>query len=289
MKDLLRKSHEKKCNYCKKKVIEAVQCEKCNAYYHWSCSERVKIANNDGKFECCRDAEKSEVRQSNRRKNSEKSEILLGEMDEGKLKNIIKQSFQQFLTPVETKMDKKFDNLEQSVQFVSDSFEELKRKFEAVLGETKELRKENNMLRDRIKVLELISDEQEVKERSNNIIIGGVPKQPEENTANIIESILSALNVQTNNNNQCMESFRMGKSENGPILAKFSNQQIKKTILKKIRERKGLKLSECELRSKQSDKNKKIYLNEDLPVNKRNLFKKVRDFKREKKLRLLSV
>lgn len=113
--------------------------------------------------------------------------------------------------------------------------------------------------------------EQEVKERSNNIIIGGVPKQPEENTTNIIESILSALNAQTNIN-QCMESFRMGKSGNGPILAKFSNQQIKKTILKKIKERKGLKLSECELRSKQSDKNKKIYLNEDLPVSEQEKF-----------------
>lgn len=280
MADVLKKSLEKKCNYCKKKVIEAVQCEKCNTNYHSSCSERVKIANNDGKFFCCHNAEKSEVRQSKQRKNSEKIKILIGEMDETKLKNIIKQSFQQFLAPVEAKLDQKFNSLEQSVQFMSDSFEEIKRKFEAVLNETKTLRKENSVLKDRIQILEQKFDELEVKERSNNLIINGIPKRPDENTNNIIQGILTAMNVQTNSI-QCVESFRMGKSESGPILAKFNNQQQKKDILQRIRERKGLKLSEYDPRCKPSEKNMKIYLNEDLPVNKRNLYKKVRDYKKE--------
>lgn len=280
MADDLGKNSEKKCKYCKKKVVEALQCVRCSAHYHPSCAGRVESASSSGKFVCCQSTEKSEVNKQTHSKLSEKTESEAPEMDENRLKSIIKQSFQQFLSPVESRIDQKFKNLEKSVQFMSDSFEDQKRKFENALSELQELKKENRGLKERIQVLETKFDELEVKERANNIIIDGVPLQSVDETGKIFTKILGAMNLQSKNY-QCVESFRLGKRDNGPIMVKLGQVQMKKEILKRIKECKGLKLKQCGLECENNGNDKKIFLNEDLPFGKRMLFKKVREYKRE--------
>lgn len=271
---------KKSVTTAKKKVIETSQCVKCKANYHPSCFGRVGSVKYDGKLVCCQQAEKSEVSQPKQRKKSENYGISLTEMDENKIKTIIKQAFNQYLPPFESKMEKKFNDLERCVQFMSDSFDDLKKKFDDVISQTKELRKENIMLKEKVQALEIKFDELEVKERADNIIIGGVPKQPEENTGTVVHKILTAMDIQ--GHIKCVESFRLGQGGNGPILAKFSDREMKKCIVNEIRRRKGLKLGECDLVYRPTERNNKIYLNDDLPINKRNLFKKVRDFRKEK-------
>lgn len=57
------------------------------------------------------------------KKKREKSEGLL-EMEEKKIKAIIKESIQYFFNPMESKTDKKFKEISDSVQYMSNSLDE---------------------------------------------------------------------------------------------------------------------------------------------------------------------
>lgn len=195
-------------------------------------------------------------------------------MDEKTLRNIIKESFQQFLNPVEKKIDKKLQELEKSVQFMSTSFEEQKLKFEEVLEELKIVKKENQDLKQRLQKMESKVDDMELKEKQNNIVVVGVPKQRNADTKIIMDKILTSMGLEEHKN-KVQESFRIKNVEDGPILVKFSSVDIKKEVIRKVKQLRGLKLNTCGL----SGEDRNIYLNEDLTIAKSSLFKKVREIK----------
>ncbi|XP_072375742.1 uncharacterized protein [Diabrotica undecimpunctata] len=120
-------------------------------------------------------------------------------------------------------------------------------------------------------------DDIEVREKENNIIVAGVPKQVNKSPIQIINKILRAMEVKIEEKD-IKECFRIKNQDDGPILVKFSNVQLKKDILKTIKQIKRITLNKCKLEGTE----RKIYLNEDLPLNKRLLFKKVRAIKRDK-------
>lgn len=267
---------EFKCKYCKKKVNEYIQCDNCKACYHSSCSTRVEIQSKSEKFICC-ETDKSEVRTTNStRKNSEKSGNFL-DMDENRLKEIIKESFIRFLNPVEQKIEKKINELGHSIQFMSESFEEQKRVFEIVLEDNKALQKENENLKMRMQTLEGRMEALEAAEKSKNLIVAGVPKQPNLDTVATIKKIFTSMQLQTSNN-EILESFRVNKSDGGPILVKMNNEQAKKDALKRIKDMKGITSKKCGL----DGDDKKIYFNEDMSLAKRVLFKATRDLRKQK-------
>lgn len=262
----------------KKKVVDSVNCYKYKASYHQSCAERVKTENSSGKFACCDSSEKSEVKIQKQRKNSEYSEKM-PDIDEKKLKAIIKETFQQNLGPVDIKMDKmnkKLTDLENSMQFMSNSFDEQKTSLDKALQELKELKKENIELRQRIGKMEARLDEIETKEKECNIIVAGIPKQTEPCLRKIVSKIITSMQVQIRDQS-ILECFRFGEKEEGPILVKLENVQLKKEVLKKIKTMKGTTIAKCGLEGQDNN----IYINEDLPVNRRLLFKEVRDFKKK--------
>ncbi|XP_072380808.1 uncharacterized protein [Diabrotica undecimpunctata] len=190
-------------------------------------------------------------------------------MDERKIKAVIKESFQQFLKPMEDNMTKKIQGLEDAMQFMSDSFEEQKTRFESVLEELKILKHENQEMKKRLQIIESKLDDIEVREKENNIIVAGVPKQVNKSPIQIMNKILRAMEVMIEERD-IKECFRMKNQDDGPILVKFSNVQLKKDVLKRIKQLKGITLNKCKLEGTE----RKIYLNEDLPLNKRLLFKK---------------
>lgn len=261
----------KKCKYCKKKVVDSLDCEKCNSSFHPSCGYQTKVVDSSGKVQCCENIEKSEVSSGNFRESGE----LLANMDEKRIKNIIRDSLQQFLSSFEKKIDKKFDDFEKSIQYMSDSFEEQKVKFESVLVEVTMLRKENETLKHRLQSLESKFDDLEVKGKENNIVVVGVPSQDDSDTGNIVSKIVTAMQIPIGKSD-IVDSFRLGRKEDGPILVKFRDHSMRKEILRKIKQMKGITNEKCHLKGE----NGRIYLNEDLPVNKRMLFKKARDIKK---------
>ena len=135
------------------------------------------VNNKEGKIICCENVPKSDVSSRKNRKNSEKNENWLTEMDEGKLKRMIDDAFKLYLGPFEKKIKKSFGELENAVQYMSDSFEEQKTKFEEIMKEVTTLRTENEALKMRVHRLEARMDDIDIKERATNLIIDGVPKQ----------------------------------------------------------------------------------------------------------------
>lgn len=198
-------------------------------------------------------------------------------MDEKKLRDIIKESFQQFLKPVEQKMGDNMNDIRKSIQFMSNAFEDQKKSFEKILLEIKTLRKENVELKKRINTLEDRLESMEVSERANNIILSGIPRQPELSTSKIAARIFKALKVPLTEGD-VLESYRVNKNEDGPMMVKLNNIQNKKDVLKSIKSMKGLTIKQCGF----VGTDRKLYINKDLPISKRDLFKKTRDTKKQK-------
>lgn len=193
------------------------------------------------------------------------------------MKNIIDLSLKQMFKPLESKLEKKFEDLEKSMNFISTCFEEQRAQFEKTLQEVKELKKENNILKHKVQQLEVKMDNIESKEKANNMIIVGVPKQVNMNEKQITHKILSSMNVQINEDD-VLECFRLTRVEDGPILAKLKNVHLKSEALRRIKQLKGTTINKCGLEGR----DRKIYLNDDLTIRKRELFKLVRDTKQKK-------
>lgn len=160
---------------------------------------------------------------------------------------------------------------------MSESFEEQKRVFEIVLEDNKALQKENENLKMRMQTLEGRMEALEAAEKSKNLIVAGVPKQPNLDTVATIKKIFTSMQLQTSNN-EILESFRVNKSDGGPILVKMNNEQAKKDALKRIKDMKGITSKKCGL----DGDDKKIYFNEDMSLAKRVLFKATRDLRKQK-------
>lgn len=159
---------------------------------------------------------------------------------------------------------------------MSNAFDEQKLALEKAMGEMKVIRKENESLKQQLQLLEAKFEDVEMKERTNNVIVTGVPPQTNPNTGRIMTKILTKMGLEEHENN-ILESFRLTKDQQAPILVKLKSAGMKKEIIRKIRQLKGIKVKACGLDGTDGQ----IYLNEDLPINKRNLFKRVRDFRRE--------
>lgn len=172
------------------------------------------------------------------------------------------------------KMDQKLDNLEQSVQFMSNAFEQQKKAYEDALGEVKMLKKENNQLKSRVQLLETSLDAMEQREKANNIIIVGVPKQTESNLQTITKKICTALDIKLDDQD-IRECYPLEKSDSRRILVKLENLAKKKQIMERVRQLRGATVRGCKLEGQDG----KIYFNDDMTVFKRQLFQKARELK----------
>ncbi|CAH1962596.1 unnamed protein product [Acanthoscelides obtectus] len=150
------------------------------------------------------------------------------------------------------------------------------RALESVLLENKTLKKETADLKKRLQMLEGRVEAFENKERTKNLIVAGVPKQTNLDIKGSIMKIFTAMQIQTTN--MVMESFRLDKNGEGPILLKMQSEQAKRDVIKRIKDLKGMSTRQCGLEG--SDR--KIYFNEDLPMSKRVLFKMARELKKQK-------
>lgn len=253
----------------------SLDCESCVTSYHPSCAQQAGVLNKNNKLICCVPRENSEVK-SDLNKNKK---ALCKNMDETKMRNIIKEVFAESFASFKKIIESEMKELRTSVQYMSDAFDDNKLATEEVVNEIRRLRQENVCLQKKVQLLENKINYQEQKEKQNNLIIVGVPKQPDD-IKKTVSKITVALQV-TKAEENITETFRIGKKEDGPIMVKFKNHEIKYEIIKNIRKTKGLKVSECGLLGK----NNNIYLNEDLTQNNQMLYKKAREVKKQKKFK----
>lgn len=160
---------------------------------------------------------------------------------------------------------------------MSDSFEDQKKSYEKALEEIKSLKNENTYLKNKVLLLETKFDTWEQKEKANNLIIVGIPKQTESNTTKITKRIFESMQIVISEGD-IKESYRINKQEDSMILVKFEKNGKKREIFRRVKEMKGLTVKKCGLEGK----DQKIYLNDDMTTIKRKLFQRARDLQREK-------
>ncbi|CAH0551330.1 unnamed protein product [Brassicogethes aeneus] len=162
--------NKKICKHCKKKVVLWLDCVNCGTSFYRSCEIQAKVTDKTEKVICCKQ-EKSEVI-------TEKEATM--ELDEKRLKMILESHLNKYFTPIKKSIDTEIMEFKKSVQYISDAFEEQKAATEEAIDEIKRLNEENVLLKSKINVLEVSTQEQ--KEKQNNLIVAGIPKQKEENT-----------------------------------------------------------------------------------------------------------
>lgn len=156
-------------------------------------------------------------------------------------------------------------------------FEEQKKELKKTNHEMKQLKNENIDIKARLNALEDKLNAQEQKEKQNNIIVSGVPLQPDENIQRVVGNIFNTIKVPLADN---MEMFRINKQEYAPILIKLHSHEEKIKLLKARKEVRGLRVQLCNL----TGRNNNIFFNEDLTAMNQALYKKCRDYKKENKM-----
>lgn len=197
-------------------------------------------------------------------------------MDERKLKSIVRDLFKEFFSPFKQSMQQEVNEIKNSVQYMSDKFEEQRNKMDEMLAEIKKLRDEKALLQQRVNLLERKMNTIEQKEKENNLVVVGIPKQNNEPRISI-EKVFQTMKVELTEED-IVDVYPINKNENALIIVKCKTYTIKEKIIKRIRELKGIKISECGL----DGGRKNIYFNDDLTQKNQILFKKVREFKKVK-------
>ena len=130
------------------------------------------MANNENKVNCCKQSGKTEV-------NKNEFDQKMEKISENKLKTIIKDLLGEFFNPIKKSLEVEMKELTESVQFLSNSFDDHKTKIEKVMKELKQIKRKNMDLKTKLNELERKINNQEQKEKQNNMIIRGVSKKNE--------------------------------------------------------------------------------------------------------------
>lgn len=205
-------------------------------------------------------------------------------MSEKQLKIIVRDLLAEQLSPFKKIVQEDVAEIKKSTQYMSDCFDEQKKRVDEFLKEIKRLREENKLLKDRVQDLEDKINISEQKGKEKNLVLVGIPKQTEEQPKKIIKKIFATLKPEINEND-IEETYRITKHEKAPILVKFKNYETKLKIVQKVKEMKGLKVQECGL----TGENKNIFFNDDLTKQNQQLFKKAREYKVNKGLKAAYV
>ena len=215
-------NEDDKCAICILKVKddeEALCCGDCIKWSHRIClnmSKTVykKLENSEEEWLCNPCKSKNNVSQNNSSGNN------------NKIKNKDNYTIGDIMLKL-NKMEQEMIGLRNSVTYMSNAFDEQKILFEKSVNEINSLKKENTSLKQRLDFLETKFEEQEQKEKTNNVVIVGVPKQNHPDTTKIVSSIFSTLQLSLSRDD-VRECYRLGKQGNGPILVKFYKQETKK-------------------------------------------------------------
>ncbi|KAL3281336.1 hypothetical protein HHI36_004543 [Cryptolaemus montrouzieri] len=107
-------------------------------------------------------------------------------MDHNTFKKLINDTITEVLFPFKQQMKIATKSMKESVQFMPDSYEEYRVTMENIKEQLKTISKENELLQNRITILETNNDNLEQKERSNNLVTTGIPKQKDEDVGKVV-------------------------------------------------------------------------------------------------------
>jgi len=245
------------CSVCNEDIFQGddIKCSKCKEYLHFSCggmreTNFRKLAKVNKEKWCCAKCKSSIINTS----------ITLEE--------------DSFVGSNET-----LSNLTVSVKFMSNQFDMFGKQLSEVLNSIKELKKENESLKEincKLNVdIGSLSKKINVLEQNAiicNVEIIGVPEQKNENCVEVVENIATKLGVKLS----VLNAFRMySKFSNRPkkIIAKLNSSENKQQLMEFAKKR---KLNTKHLNENWENGN--IFINNELTAFNRDLFFKTRMF-----------
>lgn len=246
-----------KCPICFKTCNNtyAIQCIKCTKWLHCDCINMNKaklkyyeqeIKNPKGDRWFC-DSCKSEVRG-----NENKTEIT----------NKINETSAKEVT---------LNDIMEKLQLMDHKQTELLKRYEEQLKVNDELRRDIDDLKAQ---LDEEKNKNEQKELENNILISGIPSNPNENLATVFRTINQSLKIDI----QGARCYRIGRGPNqaGTIKVCFESREDKENFMKAKKEIK-LTLSNTRLGTNDNE----IYVNHDLTKRNQYIFMMARRFKKD--------
>lgn len=166
------------------------------------------------------------------------------------------------------------NDIKQSLQFMSDSFEELKREYKVLHVSTGRLDSELKKSQTRMVGLENRVSHLEQELRSRNVVIMNVPREKDEVVKDIVSKIAGKLDVPLHPGDY--DCSRASRKQDSPIIVRLSSIDLKNRLLSKRRQVRDFKVTSCGL----SGADNVIYINEDLVPSAQLLFSVAREFKR---------
>lgn len=170
-------------------------------------------------------------------------------------------------------MTAKFSVLEKSIQFTSDILDDLQKTIKAVGQENERLRKEQNVLKGKVKgledqvhVLQQKIDNEELQKKSCNVVVVGLPGSPTDNLRKVFHKLRFAVQD---------EEYTILPLRTETQLVRFTKPELSKKLLELRKSIRVLDTKDCGI----DGETRRIYINEDLPKTTRDLLKKARELK----------
>uniref|UniRef100_A0A2S2P2T8 Zinc finger PHD-type domain-containing protein n=1 Tax=Schizaphis graminum TaxID=13262 RepID=A0A2S2P2T8_SCHGA len=190
----------------------------------------------------------------------------------------VKADLKLVINQIESLSDK-MKNFEKSITFFSDSMDEFGSKLESALNKITEMENKVqvyelrcNKLETELNILKVTINNTEQLTLANNIEISGIPKTPNENISEIVNTVARVLDCQINSND-VIDSYR-GKSRqnnDGKIVVQFNTKAVKDSLINSMKTRYKNKnpLMAKDIHSNFS--NSKVFINDQLTHNNKKL------------------
>ena len=180
-------------------------------------------------------------------------------------------------------LEDRCENFEQSLQFVNKQYEDQKKITENLIKKQTKLEDLNNQLSNTIGDLkkELAKQNKAVNDleqygRRDCIEVSGVPPSESENPEQIVTKIIKEIGVDVTEKD-FVACHRVVKAKGDPIIiAKFLNRKIKERVMSQRRNLKGKTVGTLGFHAADHQKSNKIFINESLTQQNKNLFRLVR-------------
>ena len=128
-------------------------------------------------------------------------------------------------------------NLTEQLQIgLNDTSQSIRKLEEKLFLEIQEVRQENLELKTKIRELEQANQIREDRDRRNNLVVFGIPRQAKESWESIEREICNFTKFYFRvelDENDIVRAHRVGQQQNSPIVVKFTNFKLKEYILKK--------------------------------------------------------
>lgn len=174
---------------------------------------------------------------------------------------------------------KDITNLQNSVQFASEQYDEIKNRLTSVNMELESTKKTSTYvleLQTQVQILQGELNSQQQRDRIFNVEIVGVPETKNENLTEIILKLADRVNVKITASDiehiNRIQSRQPIPGRPRVVICKFRNRLHKDSIIAGARKLRGLMTSDINLPGQE-----KIYVNEHLTMYNKGLYKKCRD------------